>query len=448
MENNTTSPGGSVKIANNDFRSWEEIVVEFLERLGLDESAKVFQAEMLVFPASQRLKASDHVNWLLRELTAYMTTVELDKGVTASNDRKRAAEDDVAEFNPVKRLLKIYPKSVEIESTKAELDQKIDVFMEQKKSEINNSNRKEFLSKATDPNNPDGSRDIIVHLVDANFEFHLTDYCLFLDVSCARSEAAAINRNIQMKHDVVNNEDGPLARSTFTASTRQINGNNRNPRELQRLIDLPPGVEERLQNIQEHLNVKIVTPIPLNVYERLRVIEDKIMLLERDFPTWASEHFNQPNQESSQSLATIVTRNANSDIVSSVTLPSGSVVTTAFTSPQTHDPPISTNSIASEKLCQPVSITDTNVRPIKLKGRANSSLTRSVMMQLEQMRVVKEQEESKAKNDSTSETIDMQGSQTVSLEEQMDEQMSDIEVAGTSIADKQNEIISIEGDDM
>ena len=69
-------------------------------------------------------------------------------------------------------------------------------------------------------------------------------------------------------------------------------------------------------------------------------------------------------------------------------------------------------------------------------------------MQLEQMRVVKEQEESKAKNDSTSETIDMQGSQTVSIEEQMDEQMSDIEVAGTSIADKQNEIISIEGDDM
>ena len=75
-----------------------------------------------------------------------------------------------------------------------------------------------------------------------------------VDVSCARSEAAAINRNIQMKHDVVNNEDGPLARSTFT---RQTNGYNRNPRELQRLIDLPPGIEERLQNIQEHLNVKI-----------------------------------------------------------------------------------------------------------------------------------------------------------------------------------------------
>ena len=48
--------------------------------------------------------------------------------------------------------------------------------MEQKKSEINNSNRKEFLSKATNPNDTDGSRDLIVHSVNVGLEYHLTAY--------------------------------------------------------------------------------------------------------------------------------------------------------------------------------------------------------------------------------------------------------------------------------
>ncbi len=32
------------------------------------------------------------------------------------------------------------------------------------------------------------------------------------------------------------------------------------------------------------------------MYERIKVLEDKIMEIERDFPTWASIHFNQPNK--------------------------------------------------------------------------------------------------------------------------------------------------------
>jgi len=39
-----------------------------------------------------------------------------------------------------------------------------------------------------------------------------------------------------------------------------------------------------------------VTPLPPKLYERVKVLEDKIIKIEHDYPTWASVHFNQPNK--------------------------------------------------------------------------------------------------------------------------------------------------------
>ncbi len=55
-----------------------------------------------------------------------------------------------------------------------------------------------------------------------------------------------------MKLDVVNNEDGPLARSTFTSANH-----NRSDPNKKSLAELPRGVEDRLQNIEKHLNIEI-----------------------------------------------------------------------------------------------------------------------------------------------------------------------------------------------
>jgi hypothetical protein len=54
-----------------------------------------------------------------------------------------------------------------------------------------------------------------------------------------------------MKLDVVNNEDGPLARSTFTSINHSRNDANKKS-----LAELPIGVEERLQNIEKHLKAE------------------------------------------------------------------------------------------------------------------------------------------------------------------------------------------------
>ncbi|CAG8839147.1 31895_t:CDS:2, partial [Racocetra persica] len=145
------------------------------------------------------------------------------------------------------------PQIVQIKATNSEIEQKIDTFIDHKKSEINDSNRTEFLRKSSNPEE--------------------------------------INRNIQMKLDVVNNEDGPLARSTFSSAHQRNETNKTSP------ACLSSGVEERIQNIEKHLNVQIVTPVPLDVYARIKILEDKIMQLEREYPPWAALNFNQPNRQ-------------------------------------------------------------------------------------------------------------------------------------------------------
>jgi len=40
----------------------------------------------------------------------------------------------------------------------------------------------------------------------------------------------------------------------------------------------------------------VVPAPPRNLMSRLRLLEDHIMQLEKDYPPWAALHFNQPNR--------------------------------------------------------------------------------------------------------------------------------------------------------
>jgi len=66
-------------------------------------------------------------------------------------------------------------------------------------------------------------------------------------IGCARSNAKKIDRNVQMKKDVVRNLEGPLERSThkfhFQPEKSQIG-------EVQHW-----GIQERLKDIESHLHL-------------------------------------------------------------------------------------------------------------------------------------------------------------------------------------------------
>ncbi|CAG8561570.1 8513_t:CDS:2 [Rhizophagus irregularis] len=330
-------------------KKWHEIFSDFFIKIGMIETNRALLMELIVLSTNNEKQIPNHIDWLLKELTALKSRIG-DSSSSESAKRKIEPEKNGEGSLAKKVQILMNPQEVQIRTTNSELEQRIDNFIQLKKSEINNSNRAEFLRKSTNPLDPNDEQ------------------------SCARSDAAEINRNIQMKLDVVNYEDGPLARSTFTSTNH-----NRSDSIKRSLAELPRGVEERFQNIEKHLD--IVTPVPLSVYERLKALEDKIMQLERDYPTWSAIHFNQPNRQYSTPVMTMMQTPINN--------PPSSVVTSTFSV----TPTTQTYPSIDVKRTSP-SLVSTNLynsknpriapRPIKPKGRGRgqSSLTRSVMEQL------------------------------------------------------------------
>ncbi|KAF0461423.1 map3k12-binding inhibitory protein 1 isoform x2 [Gigaspora margarita] len=343
-------------------REWHEILSEFFLKIQMIETNRAFQMELNVLSSEHEKQITKYLDQLLQELTSWKSKIEVDElasSIKRKNDQEDGSQIEENE-NPAKKIQKLMdPQIVQIKATNSEIEQKIDAFINHKKSEINDSNRTEFLRKSSNP------EDII---------------------SCARSDAAEINRNIQMKLDVVNNEDGPLARSTFSSSHQRNEGNKTST------TYLSSGVEERIQNIEKHLNVQIVTPVPLDVYTRIKILEDKIIQLEREYPPWAALNFNQPNRQLPPPPATIISRNVNNEIINNVT----STTLGKKIAPKIAAAPTSTNSMTDVRAILPANSTQQlfklsrTPRPIKPKGRerGQTSLTRTIMEQLRPIQCV------------------------------------------------------------
>ncbi|KAI9592149.1 hypothetical protein BDF19DRAFT_425641 [Syncephalis fuscata] len=113
----------------------------------------------------------------------------------------------------------------------------------------------------------------------------------------ARTNPTELNRTIQMKLDVVDNGGEPLSRLVAGSSLlNKASSTSTTSSPWSKPIVGNTGVDERLRNIEQHLNVQYATSVPIDIYERLKVLEDKIMQLEREHPTWAAIHFNQPGR--------------------------------------------------------------------------------------------------------------------------------------------------------
>ncbi|XP_064005059.1 MAP3K12-binding inhibitory protein 1 isoform X1 [Pogoniulus pusillus] len=140
------------------------------------------------------------------------------------------------------------PEVVQIKAGKAEIDRRISAFIERKQAEINENNVREFCN-----------------VIDCNQEN-----------SCARTDAIftpypGFKSHIKVSRVV--NTYGPQTRSEGThGSNHKANvpvhdcGNQ--------------AVEERLQNIEAHLRLQKGGPVPRDIYQRIKKLEDKILELE------------------------------------------------------------------------------------------------------------------------------------------------------------------------
>ncbi|XP_051808763.1 MAP3K12-binding inhibitory protein 1 isoform X2 [Acanthochromis polyacanthus] len=139
---------------------------------------------------------------------------------------------------------------VQIRARKSEIERRISAFMERKQMEINENNVREFCN-----------------VIDCNQEN-----------SCARTDAVFTpypGFKSHVKVTRVVNTYGPQTRS---------GGGQGEPGEQQRApIARDCGnaaIEERLHNIETHLKLPTVGPVPLSVYQRLKKLEDRILELE------------------------------------------------------------------------------------------------------------------------------------------------------------------------
>ncbi|KAI8048707.1 hypothetical protein BDF22DRAFT_658239 [Syncephalis plumigaleata] len=191
-------------------------------------------------------------------------------------------DEQPPEASIAKRYAEQDAEQVQVRESKSQVEKRIVGLMQRKRADIDKSNCTEFVAPP---------------------EHHDDPYS-------ARTHPAELNRTIQMKLDIADNGGEALARlvanpaslsSTATtnpaSTTTSIASSKAGAATSPWLVPRSgSGVEERFRNIEQHLNVKYTTSVSLDVYERLKVLEDKIIQLERDHPTWAAIHFNQPHR--------------------------------------------------------------------------------------------------------------------------------------------------------
>ncbi|KAF7201413.1 MAP3K12-binding inhibitory protein 1 isoform X1 [Nothobranchius furzeri] len=139
---------------------------------------------------------------------------------------------------------------VQIRAGKSEIERRISAFMECKQMEINENNVREFCN-----------------VIDCNQEN-----------SCARTDAVftpypGFKSHIKVSRVV--NTYGPQTRGGGRQGEAAEHHRGAAARDCGNA-----AIEERLQNMETHLKLPSVGPVPLTVYQRLKTLEDRILELE------------------------------------------------------------------------------------------------------------------------------------------------------------------------
>ncbi|XP_063146127.1 MAP3K12-binding inhibitory protein 1 isoform X2 [Candoia aspera] len=144
------------------------------------------------------------------------------------------------------------PEVVQIKAGKAEIERRISAFIERKQAEINENNVREFCN-----------------VMDCNQEN-----------SCARTDAVFTpypGFKSHVKVSRVINTYGPQTRN----EDAQVSNHKAHSHDCGN-----QAVEERLQNIESHLRLQTGGPVPKDIYQRIKKLEDKILELEGMSPEY------------------------------------------------------------------------------------------------------------------------------------------------------------------
>ncbi|GAW00040.1 hypothetical protein F5879DRAFT_924445 [Lentinula edodes] len=282
-----TKPPSPIPSPPEPCKNWDYALKSFMESVGLTQALRGFERDMLVLNSDWE---NQKVPGALQELANNIQKIQ------QGQLEERSLED--RKIDHVRLSNGSEPK------TPTSLTKSISTFLAQKRANNEASNRAEFLRSLANLRPQDEASSDASNMESPS--------------SCARTDAKAIDRNAQIKYDIVKNEDGPLRRTmrsrdvsgstttTVLPSTSTYKGKAKatafknEKAEATVVKDLSserhPGLDDRLINIENHLAIRYVPYAPQSLLDRLRFLEEHIIKLEKDYPPWAAIHFNQPSR--------------------------------------------------------------------------------------------------------------------------------------------------------
>ncbi|KAF9961141.1 hypothetical protein BGZ72_004645 [Mortierella alpina] len=277
---------------------WQDIMINMLSELGFAESSRMLAAEELVLSSTQRENAPSIIakfSKLLQHSVASSQDASQPVGEIIGGSSKRhntsSPDDDSMNFEgqdaTKRRRVEDAHGRIQENASRDEIADRMAEFMATKREQINESNRQEFIK----------DRGLATSIAEGSLDSSRVE-----DDGCARVDARKLNRTIQMKLETVKNDALTKTNPKPNAQASETVTYN--------------GLDERLRNIQVHLNLRLSAVPACTIAERIRIVEDVIIQLERDHPLWSALHFNQPNRVfPPPPSVTTVSRNARNEII-------------------------------------------------------------------------------------------------------------------------------------
>lgn len=225
-----------------------ELTSQFLEETHLSTQLMI----SLKQPVSQHASSSDiFANSLEKHVSSLQTLLSTVKASMNTTDDNKM--DGMPTTNP---------ELVQIVASSSEIDRRIQAFMSRKQAEVNEANRREFCSSVSSTSGENG---------------------------CARTDSVFVPRSGTKSHVKVSrvaHAYGPQTRPHLINAENMKVGMDaqRSPHKRER----HEGVEERLENMESFLKLRKGQKVPENVYQRIKVLEERILQLESLSPEYFS----------------------------------------------------------------------------------------------------------------------------------------------------------------
>ncbi|KIY73611.1 hypothetical protein CYLTODRAFT_341990 [Cylindrobasidium torrendii FP15055 ss-10] len=253
--------------------NWHSALKLFLQDLGLSQALRGLELDILVMnPDFEQERVPGAIGKLLANL------------------KVRCTNHDLRSFPPLeeRKLQHVKPPGSSAPVHPTTVTKSISKFLAQTRARNDASNRSEFLQSLQEKRAATGSMDVD---------------------SCARTDAKHVDRHEQIKYDVVKN-DASLRRTMKKSADPAPESRKGKERALDEDWHKPytefdqrvnaekhPGLNARLLDVEAHFGVHYVPSPPISLLARLKLLEDHIIRLEKDYPPWAALHFNQPHRD-------------------------------------------------------------------------------------------------------------------------------------------------------